>query len=106
MKSRVPGADRRDLAALLGRTLRRLDQVSQAYHLVLHTAPNDLQKKGSLREYWKTIAADYHWHIEILPILAGRNKSYGLKETYFNDLMPETAAEHLRALDARLIHAG
>jgi UDPglucose--hexose-1-phosphate uridylyltransferase len=96
-----PRADRRNMAALVGRTLRRLLQVAHSYHLVLHTAPNGLQKKGSLREYWKTIAADYHWHIEILPILTGRGKSYGLKETYFNDLLPETAAENLRALDAR-----
>jgi UDPglucose--hexose-1-phosphate uridylyltransferase len=97
-----PRADRRHLAALLGRTLRRLLQVSGAYHMVIHTAPNNLQKKGSLREYWKTIAADYHWHIEILPIVPARTKSYSLKETYINDLLPETAADHLRRLDASL----
>jgi UDPglucose--hexose-1-phosphate uridylyltransferase len=98
----LPGAHRRNLAAVLGRTLRRLEQVCQAYHLVIHTAPNSLQKKSSLREYWKTIAADYHWHIEILPIVQGRAKSYSLKETYFNDLLPETAAEQLRQLNAQL----
>jgi UDPglucose--hexose-1-phosphate uridylyltransferase len=95
------GANRRNLAAVLGRTLRRLEQVCRAYHLVIHTAPNSLQKKSSLREYWKTIAADYHWHIEILPIIQGRTKSYSLKETYFNGLLPEIAAEHLRQLNAQ-----
>lgn len=94
-----PGTNRRNLAAVLGRTLRRLEQVCQAYHMVIHTAPNSLQKKSSLREYWKTIAADYHWHIEILPIVQERTKSYSLKETYFNDLLPEIAAEQLRQLD-------
>jgi UDPglucose--hexose-1-phosphate uridylyltransferase len=95
------GVNRRNLAAVLGRTLRRLEQVCQAYHLVIHTAPSSLQKKSSLREYWKTIAADYHWHIEILPIVQERSKSYSLKETYFNDLLPEIAAEQLRQLNSQ-----
>jgi UDPglucose--hexose-1-phosphate uridylyltransferase len=95
-----PGANRRDLAALLGRTLRRLEQVAQAYHLVWHTAPNTLQTKGELSEYWKTIAQDYHWHVEILPIVQTRSKSYSIKEVYFNALLPEQAAEKLRGLDA------
>jgi UDPglucose--hexose-1-phosphate uridylyltransferase len=96
-----PGANRRNLAALLGRTLRRLEQVCEAYHLVIHTAPNSLQTTSSLREYWKTIALDYHWHIEILPIVRQRSKSYSLKETYFNELPPEVAAEQLRQLTSQ-----
>lgn len=95
-----PTADRRDLAALLGRTLRRLARVAPAYHLVIHTSPNELQKKGELSGYWRTIADDYHWHIEILPITAIHSKSYGIKETYFNALAPETAAARLRDLDS------
>jgi UDPglucose--hexose-1-phosphate uridylyltransferase len=94
-----PAANRRNLAALLGRTLRRLNQVAPSYHLVLHTSPNTLQK-GELSEYWKTIADDYHWHIEILPIVEKRSKSYSIKEIYFNPLLPEQAAERLRQLDA------
>ena len=94
-----PGVNRRNLAALLGRVLRRLERISQAYHLVLHTAPNTLQTKGELSDYWKTIADDYHWHIEILPIVEVRSKSYSIKEVYFNALLPEQAAERLRQLD-------
>lgn len=94
-----PGANRRNLAALLGRTLRRLNQVAPAYHLVIHTSPNTLQSKGELSEYWKTIADDYHWHMEILPIVEQRSKSYSIKEIYFNALPPEQAAERLRQLD-------
>ncbi|MBI3670430.1 MAG: galactose-1-phosphate uridylyltransferase [Acidobacteria bacterium] len=94
-----PGSNRRNLAALLGRVLRRLAGVSQAYHLVVHTAPNPLHTKGELLDYWKTIADDYHWHIEILPIVQTRSKSYSIKEVYFNDLMPEQAAERLRQVD-------
>jgi UDPglucose--hexose-1-phosphate uridylyltransferase len=94
-----PGESRRHLASLLGRTLRRLLQVSNAYHLVVHTAPNTLQTKGELSDYWRTIAGDYHWHIEILPIVEVRTKSYSIKEVYFNGILPEEASEHLRKLD-------
>ncbi|HWG57458.1 MAG TPA: hypothetical protein VN661_00265 [Candidatus Acidoferrales bacterium] len=95
----LPGENRRNLASLLGRTLRRLLQITDNYHLVLHTAPNTLQTKGELSEYWRTIAGDYHWHIEILPIVGATSKSYSIKEVYFNGTLPEDAAEHLRQLD-------
>lgn len=94
-----PGENRRHLAILLGRTLRRLLQVSSSYHMVVHTAPNTLQTKGELSEYWRTIGGDYHWHIEILPIVEQHAKSYSLKEVYFNGTLPEKAAERLRELD-------
>jgi UDPglucose--hexose-1-phosphate uridylyltransferase len=93
------GENRRQLASLLGRTLRRLVQVSDSYHMVVHTAPNTLQTKGELGDYWRTIASDYHWHIEILPIVEARSKSYSIKEVYFNGTLPEQAAEQLRQLE-------
>jgi UDPglucose--hexose-1-phosphate uridylyltransferase len=95
-----PGANRRQLAGLLGRTLRRLEQVTQDYHMVLHTSPNTDSYKGEIADYWTTIAEDYHWHIEILPIVERRSKSYNLKEVYFNPLGPEAAAEVLRGMAA------
>ena len=94
-----PGENRRHLATLLGRTLRRLLQVTNSYHMVLHTAPNTLQTKGELSDYWATIAGDYHWHFEILPIIETRSKSYSIKEVYFNGTLPEQAAEKLRQMD-------
>ena len=97
-----PSANRGNLAALLGRVLRRLGKIAQAYHLVLHTSPNTQQTKGELSEYWKTIADDFHWHIEILPIVEVRSKSYSIKEVYFNAQLPEQAAERLRQLDPSL----
>jgi len=94
-----PGSNRRQLAALLGRVLRRLEKVAPAFHLVVHTAPTTKGKKGELSGYWKTLAEDYHWHIEILPIVERRSKSYSIKEVYFNAVLPEQAAAHLRTLD-------
>jgi len=96
----MSGASRRDLAALLGRSLRRLEQVAVAYHLVVHTAPNTVTVKSQLTPgYWRTIGEDFHWHIEILPIVEQRSKSYSIKEVYFNALLPEQAAEQLRRID-------
>ncbi len=68
---------------------------------ILHRRHNHhtLSKKGELAGYWKTLSDDFHWHIEILPILEKRSKSYSIKEVYFNSLLPEQAAEQLRALD-------
>lgn len=95
-----PGSNRRHMAALLRRVLRRIRQIAPAYHLVLHTSPNTIHPKGeSSTEYWKTIADDYHWHIEILPIVEARSKSYSIKEVYFNAFLPEEAAGRLRKLD-------
>jgi UDPglucose--hexose-1-phosphate uridylyltransferase len=89
----------KQLAALLGRTLRRLTQISPSYHMVVHTAPNTIHPKGELASYWGTLADDFHWHIEILPIVERVSRSYSIKEVYFNALMPEQAAERLRQLD-------
>ena len=94
-----PGANMRHLAALLGRTLRRLMTISGSYHLVVHTAPNTIHPKGELASYWRTLAEDFHWHIEILPIVEQVSKSYSIKEVYFNALLPEQAAERLRQID-------
>ena len=58
-----------------------------------------MNKKGEMAGYWKTLADDYHWHIEILPILEKPSKSYSIKEVYFNAELPEQAASNLRALD-------
>ena len=85
----------RDLAALLRRTLNRIRTLSDGFHLVLHTSPNSLHRSEVLR-YWQTIDEDYHWHIEILPILAGKMKSYTVKEVYFTPVTSETAAARLR----------
>jgi len=46
--------------------------------------------------YWKTLDEDYHWHIEILPILAAKAKSYTFKEVYYSPVAPESAARRLR----------
>jgi len=85
----------RDLGALLRRTLQRIRAITEEFYLVLHTAPNSQHPSASLG-YWKTIDEDYHWHIEILPILGSKAKSYTFKEVYYSPLTSETAAKRLR----------
>jgi UDPglucose--hexose-1-phosphate uridylyltransferase len=85
----------RDLGALLRRTLQRIRTVTEEFHLVLHTSPNSLHRSESLG-YWKTIDEDYHWHIEILPIVSAKAKSYTFKEVYYSPVASETAVSRLR----------
>ena len=84
-------------ARILKSTLRRLEMISSSYHLVLHTSPN-LNAKFERKDNWQTIAEDYHWHIEILPVIPQRSKSYSFKEVYYNTITPEYAAQELRKL--------
>lgn len=85
----------RDFAALLRRTLYRIRTVADGFHMVLHTSPNTIRKSDTLG-YWKTIDEDYHWHIEILPLLGSKEKSYTFKEIYSSAVTPEAAAATLR----------
>lgn len=89
----------RDLAALLRRTLTRIRAITEDFHMVVHTSPNTLHRSEVL-DYWKTIDDDYHWHIEILPILSKKSKSYTFKEVYFTPVTSETAARRLREAPA------
>ena len=93
------GSGMRDLASLLKRTLQRIRTIAEEFHLVLHTSPNSLHVSGSLG-YWKTIDDDYHWHIEIMPVVGSKAKSYTFKEVYYSPVSSETAVKRLR--DARI----
>jgi UDPglucose--hexose-1-phosphate uridylyltransferase len=84
-----------NLAALLRRTLQRIRNVTEAFHLVLHTSPNSLHQSKTLG-YWKTIDDDYHWHIEIMPVIEAKARSYTFKEVYYSPVSSETAVKQLR----------
>ena len=84
-----------DLAALLRRTLQRIRTITEQFHLVLHTSPNSQHQSTSLG-YWKTLDDDYHWHIEIMPIVEAKARSYTFKEVYYSPVTSETAVKRLR----------
>jgi UDPglucose--hexose-1-phosphate uridylyltransferase len=88
-----------DLSSLLRRTLQRVRTITEEFHLVLHTSPSAIHPSRSLG-YWKTIDDDYHWHIEILPVLGSKARSYTFKEVYYSPVSSESAAKQLR--DARI----
>jgi UDPglucose--hexose-1-phosphate uridylyltransferase len=83
------------LAALLRRTLQRVRAITEGFHLVLHTSPNSLHPSKTLG-YWKTIDDDYHWHIEIMPVITAKARSYTFKEVYYSPVSSETAVKQLR----------
>jgi UDPglucose--hexose-1-phosphate uridylyltransferase len=84
-----------DLAALMRRTLKRIRSITESFHLVLHTSPNSHHQSETLG-YWKTLDDDYHWHIEILPVIAAKARSYTFKEVYYSPVTSETAVKRLR----------
>ena len=82
-----------EAARLLQRLARcYLGALETASHeIVWHTAPN-LQSK-ILRGEWGTIAADYHWHIEVIPDPERQDRVGGV---YVNSVPPEEAVKLLR----------
>ncbi len=82
-------------ARFLKSILRRVEALAPAYHLVLHTSPN-LNAKYDRSGHWRTLVDDSHWHLEILPVIQAKFKSYSLKEVSYNSVPPEKAAEELR----------
>ncbi len=90
-------------AAALQDVLRRLRRLlnDPPYNFVLHTAPPAHPQPGK-PEAWKTLAEDYHWHIELFPRLsqiAGFEWGSGF---FINPLPPEDAARFLRETDPEL----
>jgi UDPglucose--hexose-1-phosphate uridylyltransferase len=88
-----------NLAALLRRTLQRIRTITEEFHLVLHTSPSSQHPSKNLG-YWKTIDEDYHWHIEIMPVLASKARPYTFKEVYYSPVSSESAVGQLR--DAKI----
>jgi UDPglucose--hexose-1-phosphate uridylyltransferase len=85
-----------DLAVVLKEVLARLKAVldDPPYNYLLHTAPFRHQR-GKIG-HWRTIADDFHWHLELIPRLtrvAGFEWGSGF---YINPTPPEEAAKYLR----------
>jgi UDPglucose--hexose-1-phosphate uridylyltransferase len=85
--------------------LRRLEGIAPAYQMVLHTSPN-VHAKFDKSGHWQTLTDDFHWHIELLPVLRATSKSYSVKEVYYNSLLPEVAAKELRKVGVEMASKG
>lgn len=93
----VTPEDLADLGACVGEVARRLDRVlaDPPFNLLLHTGPNT-DAFGSERGLWRTLAWDYHWHLEILPRLTQVAGFEAGTDFYINPVAPEEAARFLR----------
>lgn len=86
-----------DFARILHQTFGRLSRAlgDFPFNMIIHTAPfRNRRKKG----YWETIEEDYHWHIEIMPMLtrvAGFEWGSGF---YINPVPPEDACIFLKEI--------
>jgi len=83
-----------DLAEIVKRYLRKIKAAlnDPRYNMMLHTRPSFVSSRSPV----STIDKDYHWHIEIVPILtklAGFEWGSGF---YINPTSPEDGADFLR----------
>ena len=85
------------LADALKTALQKLNRALDypAYNFMLFTAPTRTPR----RDHWATIEQDFRWHIEILPRLHHLGGFELATGCWVNSVWPETAADHLRALD-------
>ncbi len=86
------------LASFVKACLERVEKLSESLHVVVHTEPN-LEAHKPQPYWWKTIAEDFHWHIEMSPEIEGQRRYLGSEGFYFNPIPAEQAALVLRALE-------
>ncbi len=94
-----------DCAQLLHEVMNRLATLfgDPPFSMTIHTCPNTHQAPRRAH-YWGTLAHDWHWHIELTPMLcplSGFEWSTGL---HVNPTAPEDAARFLR--EARVMALG
>ncbi|MFT7622171.1 MAG: UDPglucose--hexose-1-phosphate uridylyltransferase [Myxococcota bacterium] len=90
----------RSLARHLQQVLKRMNKAlgAPAYNMMLHTSPNP-EARTNRPNYWTTLEADWHWHIEILPRLRRASGFEWGTGFYINPTAPEDAARFLRECD-------
>lgn len=89
----ISPAEMTDLARTLRATFQRLHLVQPGVPLefTLHTAPNQGMRVRD--DEWRTLADDYHWHIEIVPEGSDGGTIGGFA---VNPVPPEAASKQLR----------
>jgi UDPglucose--hexose-1-phosphate uridylyltransferase len=89
----APPPEMGELASVLRTTMRRLHiiQPDEQVEMVLHTSPNAGMRLRD--DEWRSLAEDYHWHIELAPIPPTPESIGGFR---VNAVAPELAARRLR----------
>lgn len=86
---------RYELVAMLLDILKRIEKLTSAYTIIIHTSPNVLKGHDSVEEL--PVADYFHWHVEILPHDFRTSKYRREDQFYVTPNTPEEAANSLRA---------
>ena len=91
--SRISDSEKGKLAHILRDILQKLDSTfgRLPYNLSLQDRPFVRPRKG----YWRTIEADFHWHLEILPQVFRVTGFEWASGFFYNPVPPEIAARCL-----------
>jgi UDPglucose--hexose-1-phosphate uridylyltransferase len=87
-------AIRHELITTILDLLKRIEKLTNAYTVVLHTSPNTV--KGSLLDVDFPVKDYYHWHIEITPRDFRSSKYKREDEFHVVPITPEEAASSLK----------
>ncbi len=85
---------RHELIVLLLDLLKRIEKLTNAYTVVLHTSPNVVKGGISDREF--SVKDYFHWHIEILPRDFRSSKYKREDEFHVVSITPEEATNSLK----------
>jgi UDPglucose--hexose-1-phosphate uridylyltransferase len=87
-------AIRHELISILLDLLKRIEKLTNAYTVILHTSPNTV--KGSLLDVDFPVKDYFHWHIEITPRDFRSSKYKREDEFHVVPITPEEAANTLK----------
>jgi UDPglucose--hexose-1-phosphate uridylyltransferase len=85
---------KRSLAAIMLDTMKRIEKLTNAYTMIVHTSPN--RDKGAFFDAEAPLAEYFHWHIEIFPRDFKSSKYKQEDEFYVISITPEEAAKALK----------
>ncbi len=94
-ESPLDGAAKNDLARIMLDVMKRLETVSNAYSLVIHTSPN--LGGDTISDVSVPVSEHYHWHIEVLPRDIRSSRYKREDQFYVVSVTPEEAAALLKA---------
>lgn len=83
-----------DLSGMLTSLMKKLRSVLREppYSLVIHTAPNRIPR----RDHWHTLGDDFHWHMEVLPVVRLTSRGVSCPDLNVLTTSPEDAAKYMR----------
>jgi UDPglucose--hexose-1-phosphate uridylyltransferase len=90
----ITGAELQDLASLMPSLVLKMRKAlgDPPYNYYIHTAPNRIPR----RNHWHTLGDDFHWHIEVLPVLSRPTAIDWGSGFHILTTSPEDAAKYIK----------